>query len=179
MKPKIKQLSIEDARYLRAAEGWLELGDAASATSELEQIKPVERTHPAVLQVRYGIHAKCGHWDRAAEMAEQIASALPDEAGSWINLAYATRRKTGGGIPAAKTILLAAEPIFSQECIIPFNLACYCSQLREFEQAQQWLRKAAAINDKAVRKLAAEDEDLKPLWESKGKMIWGEDNPLR
>lgn len=156
-----------------AAQGWLELGDATSAAEELDDIAPGEQAHPAILDARYAIYAKRQLWDLASQVAEQLRSLLPDNAGPWINLAYATRRKAGGGIPAAKTILLAAEPIFSDECIIPFNLACYCSQLREFNQAEQWLKKAAAIDEKAVRILAADDADLKPLWESMGgRTIW-------
>lgn len=172
MKPGLKPLNFEDARRLRAAEGWLELGDAVSAGDELEEITLEEQTHPAVLEMRYTIHAKREQWDMAVDAAENLASALPHDAQSWINLAYATRRKAGGGIPEAKKILLAAEPIFPHDCVIPFNLACYCSQLHEFDQAEQWLKKAAAINEKAVRKMAADDPDLKPLWNSRGGSIW-------
>jgi tetratricopeptide (TPR) repeat protein len=171
VKPDIKHLSLEGVRYLRAAEGWLELGDAVSAGDELKELSPEERTHPAVLQVCYAIYAKRGQWDLATDVAEDLANALPDKAQSWINLAYATRRKTGGGITEAKKILLAAEPLFSGECIIPFNLACYFSQLHEFDQAEQWLKKAAAIDEKAVRKLAVDDPDLKPLWENRSRTI--------
>jgi len=178
VKPAIKELSFEDARHLQVAEGWLGLGDAASASDELEEIALGEQTHPAVLQVRYAIYAKCGQWDMANEVAERVVSLLPEVAGTWINLAYATRRKTGGGIPDAKKILLAAQLKFSGDCLIPFNLACYCSQLREFDQAEQWLKKAAAINEKAVRKMAADDPDLKPLWDTRGRMIWEEKEPL-
>lgn len=178
MTPFLKKLSFEDARHVRAAEGWLGLGDFASAANELDEITPEEQAHPAVLLVRYAILAKRGQWDMAIEVAEDLATELPDDAQTWINLAYATRRKTGGGIPAAKTILLAAEPLFPSDCIIPFNLACYCSLLHEFEQAELWLKKAATINEKAVRKLAADDPDLKPLWDSRGGItIWEKDSP--
>lgn len=172
VKPGLKPLSIENARYLRMSEGWLELGDAVSALDELDEITSAEQAHPAILQMRYTIHAKRAEWDMAAEAAEDLASALPDDAGTWVNLAYATRRKTGGGIAEAKKVLLAAEPIFPNDCVIPYNLACYCSQLREFEQAEQWLRKAAAIDEKTVRKMAADDADLKPLWDNRGGTIW-------
>ena len=164
----MKPLRIEDARRLLAAQGWLELGDAVSAGDELNEITPEEKTHPAVLQIRYAIYVKRGEWDMATEMAEDLADALPDMAGSWINLAYATRRKTGGGIPEAKKILLAAEPLFPTDYVIPFNLACYCSQLHEFEEAGEWLKKAAAINQKMVREMASDDPDLHPLWQSRG-----------
>lgn len=173
VKPGMKELSYQDARQLLAARGWLELGDATSAGEELADIAPGEQAHPAVLEVRYAIHAKGQHWDLASQVAEQLTSLLPGNAGTWISLAYATRRKTGGGIPAAKAILLAAELMFPDECIIPFNLACYFSQLCEFDQAEQWLKKAAAIDEKTIRILAGDDPDLKPLWESMGgRTIW-------
>lgn len=174
MKPADKELSFEDARHLQAAEGWLGLGDADSATDELEEITLAEQTHPAVLQVRYAIYAKSERWDMAADIAEKLAPLVPDKAGTWINLAYATRRKTGGGIPGAKKILLAAHARFPTDCVIPFNLACYCTQLQEFDQAEQWLKKAATIDEKTVRKMAADDPDLMPLWAIKGKRILDE-----
>ena len=133
---------------MQAAEGWLGLGDAVSANEELEEITLQDQTHPSVLLVRYAIYAKRGQWDMAADVAEKLTPLAPDKPGTWINLAYATRRKTGGGIPDAKRILLAAEAKFPADYLIPFNLACYCSQLHEFEQAVQWLKKAATINGK-------------------------------
>jgi tetratricopeptide (TPR) repeat protein len=172
LKPAIKDLSFEETRHVQAAEGWLGLGDAVSASDELEEITLEQQTHPAVLQVRYAIYGKREQWDMAAQVAEKLTPLLPNEPGTWINLAYATRRKTGGNIPAAKTILLAAESKFPRNYLIPFNLACYCSQLQEFDQAEQWLKKAAAIDERTVRKMAADDPDLKPLWATKGKTIW-------
>jgi tetratricopeptide (TPR) repeat protein len=175
VKPANKELSFEDARHLQAAEGWLGLGDVVSASDELEEITLAHQTHPTVLHVRYAIYAKRGQWDMAADMAEKLTPLLPDKPETWIKLAYATRRKTGGGIPDAKRILLAAEAKFPADCLIPFNLACYCSQLHEFDQAAQWLKKAAAIDERTVRKMAADDPDLNPLWQSKGKAFWEED----
>ena len=167
----MKPLSLEDARHLLAAQGWLELGDAASAGDELEGITSGESTHPAVLQIRYAIYAKRGEWDTAAKVAEELKSLLPDIPGTWINLAYAARRKTGGGIPEAKQILLTAEAKFPDDFVIPFNLACYCSQLHEFDQAEKWFKKAAAIDEKTVQEMAADDLDLEPLWKSRGGRI--------
>ena len=47
--------------------------------------------------------------------------------------------------------------------MIAFNLACYASVTGRMEEAKARLRQAIAL-DKEVRKLAIEDEDLKPLW---------------
>jgi len=172
LKLPIKKINQTDSFHLQAAEGWIGLGDVVSASDELEEISPEERAHPAVLSMRYAIYAKAEKWDMAAGVAEAVTGMLPDEPGTWINLAYATRRKTGGGIPEAKRILLVASVKFKRECVIPFNLACYCAQLKE---AEQWLGKAMAINKKKIQKLAVDDPDLKPLWDSMKGTIWKQD----
>jgi tetratricopeptide (TPR) repeat protein len=153
---------------LRAAEGWLELGDAMSASDELEEISPTEKKHPAVLSMRCAIYLQAQKWNLAAEVALKLTEVLPEDAGGWIHYAYATRRKTSGGIPQAKAILLVAEPEFPKHYLFPFNLACYCSQLNELEEAERWLRKAMAIDEVTVMKMALSDPDLKPLMDSLG-----------
>ena len=55
MKSGVKNLDLQDIFHLRAAESWLELGDAVSAAGELEAISPAERAHPAVLAIRCAI----------------------------------------------------------------------------------------------------------------------------
>jgi hypothetical protein len=48
--------------------------------------------------------------------------------------------------------------------MIAFSLACYASVTGRMEEAKVRLRHAIAL-DKDVRKLALDDEDLKPLWD--------------
>ena len=175
MKKSIKPLDAPDSFHLRAAEGWLGLGDVESANNELKEISPAERTHPAVLSVRYQIYAQAKQWNEAAAVANDLVQMLPDRPFGWISLAYATRRKTGGSIPEAKKILLDAEPKFPGHYLFPYNLACYCAQLGELEPAEQWLKKAAAIDKAAVKKMAAKDPDLKPLWGHLGRTLWEEE----
>src|SRR5690349_15450519 len=98
MRYRAKKLNQQDSFHLRAAEGWFELGDLVSANNELDEISPMERAHPTVLIMRYEIYAKAGKWDYAAELAESLATILQDEVESWLNLAFATRRKTSGSI---------------------------------------------------------------------------------
>ena len=47
--------------------------------------------------------------------------------------------------------------------MIAFNLACYASVSGRMEEAKERLRHATDL-DKDVRKLAIDDEDLRPLW---------------
>ena len=49
---------------------------------------------------------------------------------------------------------------------IPYNLACYCTQLGLLAEARNWLKRALAIDERVVKKAACEDPDLKPLRDS-------------
>jgi tetratricopeptide (TPR) repeat protein len=169
---KLKPLEPSDAHHLKAAEGWVGLGDLVSANDELEEISPEARAHPAVLFVRYEIYSKAEKWDMATEVSNALTKLLPEEAAVWICFAYSTRRKTGGGIPQAKEILLESEPKFPREYRFPFNLACYFSQLHQFEEAEKWIKKAMLIDEKIVQRLAIDDPDLLPLWDSMGGTLW-------
>lgn len=173
---KLKMLDIDDARHLNAAQGWLELGDLVSANEELDEITPEERAHPAVLDMRYQIYIKAKKWDMAVEVADALKRVLPADSSlisnAWVRLAYAVRRKTWDGCSHAREILVGVESKYPKDYLIPFNLACYCSQLLRFEEAEKWLKKAMAINSKIVQVLAIEDEDLKPLWDSMGGTLW-------
>jgi Flp pilus assembly protein TadD len=164
-KSRIKPLEPPDSHHLSAAVGWLGLGDAAEAGAELEKIAPQFRSHPHVLAIRYDICAKAGEWDAAAEIARALTQLEPHRPGLWVSLAYAVRRKTGGGIPQAREILVQARRAFPREQVIAYNLACYECQLGDLTAARSWLEKACALGGaKKVKLMALEDPDLKPLW---------------
>jgi tetratricopeptide (TPR) repeat protein len=172
MSKKLKPLEPPDSLYLDAAEGWLGLGDVVSANESLDEISSEMRAHPAVLIMRCQIYFKAEKWDMLAEVSETLIKLLPEMPESWVNFAYAVRRKTDGSILAAKEILLEAESKFPHEYLFPFNLACYFSQLNQLEEAEKWLKKAIAIDNKTVQKLAIDDPDLLPLWDSMGGTLW-------
>jgi len=97
------------------------------------------------------------------EVAKRLAEFQPNDIQWTISLAYATRR--ANSIQAAKEILLNAESKFPKEAIIKYNLACYCCQLGEIENARNYLKKVFEI-DSTWRAQALDDEDLRPLWDS-------------
>ena len=66
---------------------------------------------------------------------------------------------------AARAVLLGAREAHPNEPIVFFNLACYNSQLGNLEEAKEHLARAIAI-DGNVRKMALDDPDLEPIWES-------------
>jgi predicted Zn-dependent protease len=154
----------DDYFHLNAAQGWLGLGDLASANDELEQMTPKFRNHPAVLTVRYEIYSMGKQWDEATEIAKALTQFLPDDPASWICLAYATRRKTDGGIPQAKGILTEARGKFPKEFLISFNLACYECRLGNLKAAKSRLKEAFDLAGQIdVRNMALDDPDLEPL----------------
>ena len=161
----MKPLEPPDSHYLSAAIGWLGLGNVAEAGAELEKIAPQFQSHPGVLAVQFDFHAASGKWDVAAEIARTLTRLEPKQPGTWISLAYATRRKIGGGIPQARAILIQAQQKFPKETIIAYNLACYDCQLRDLIAAKLWLEKACALGDaRKIKHMALQDPDLEPLW---------------
>jgi tetratricopeptide (TPR) repeat protein len=161
----MKELDIDEIRHLRAAEGWIDLGSWIEANLELDEIKPELRSHPAVLQIRYEIYAKGEKWDGASEIAGALVKLLPDKSAFWICLAYATRRKSGGGISQAKIVLSEAQIKFPKDYLISFNLACYECQLGDRKAALRHLEKAIDLaGKKDIRAIALNDQDLEPLW---------------
>jgi Flp pilus assembly protein TadD len=161
----MKSLEPPDSHYLSAAAGWLGLGNVAEAKMELDKIAPPFKSHPAVLSVCFDLHAQSKQWGAAAEIAGKLTELEPREAGAWISLAYATRRKNGGGIPAARAILVQAQRNFPKEAIIAYNLACYDCQLGDLIAAKAWLDKACHLGDvHTVKRMARQDPDLEPLW---------------
>ncbi len=150
---------------LNAVEGWLGLGLPAEALAELQRLPEGLQNDPAVLHSRFAICANGADWDRAFEWAERLVQMHPDEPGGWIRRAYAARRRTGGGLTEAFELLLPAVERFPSESVIPFNLACYCAQQAELNQAWKWLELASKIGGaELIRRMALSDADLCPLW---------------
>ena len=59
---------------------------------------------------------------------------------------------------------MRAAEVHPEDATIAFNLACYASVAGRTEEAKERLRHAIEL-DKEARKLALEDEDLKPPWD--------------
>ena len=56
------------------------------------------------------------------------------------------------------------QAIHPKNALIVFNLACYASVTGRTEEAKERLRHAIEL-DKEIRKLAIDDDDLRPLWD--------------
>ena len=157
---------LEDKRHLEAAEGWLGLGLHLDANEELDKITPQLRDHPDVLELRWHICAKDKKWDACLEIAAAIIRLAPERADGWVHRSFSLHELKW--TQEAFNQLLPAVDGFPTVWTIPYNLACYSSQLHQFDEAQKWLKKAMALDKETVQHAALDDEDLKPLWDSLG-----------
>lgn len=159
------KLDENDMRCLRAAQGWLELGDWKSANDELENIQPQMRAHPDVLKIRVEIYSAAKKWEFAVEAAEVLARLLPDYSFGHVRLGYALHKLKR--TKAAWYVLLPIADKFPSEWVIPYNLACYAAQLGDLVAARDWLAQAFRLgNAKEIKLQAIEDPDLDPLFRS-------------
>jgi uncharacterized protein HemY len=70
----MKRLPPSGRPHLRAAEGWLELGNPHEASEELENIAPRLRVHPDVLEIRWRIYAAAERWDACLDLAVAVVT---------------------------------------------------------------------------------------------------------
>jgi Flp pilus assembly protein TadD len=155
-------LNSDWQRNVLASSGYVELGMLDDAAMALEEIAPEDKTRREVLGARVGIYMAAKKWEMAAAVASHLVKTEPETSGWWINLAYAKRRCEG--IESAEAILLRARRLHQDNATIEFNLACYASVTGRMVEAKERLRHVIEL-DKEVRRLALEDEDLKPLWD--------------
>jgi uncharacterized protein HemY len=165
----MEPLGPPDSLHLRAAEGWLGLGDYESASQELEKISAEFQAHPEVLATRYCVYAAAKKWDACVKIGHRLVEQDASQSFGWINRSYAIRRATGGSVQAAYEALLPAAERLDDLEQVTFNLACYACQLGKSEEARDWLAKAFTAAARSGRlKLrqqeALADADLQPLW---------------
>lgn len=156
-------LSPPDSHYVNAAWGWLELDNINEAFLELDRVAVPLQSHPDVLTVRWELLARQKKWTEALEVARCLVQITPERADSWIKQSYALHelKRTQ---EAWDALFLVSEH-FPDLSTIPYNLACYACQLDQAQAALTWLRRAMKVGGKeSIRRMALQDQDLKPLW---------------
>ena len=81
-------LQSPDNFLLRAAHGWLELGNHIEADVELDKVTLQLRAHPDVLKGRWKVYAAVRSWDVALDIALAIIQMVPDDQLGWVNRSY-------------------------------------------------------------------------------------------
>ena len=149
-------------RRLLAASGFAELSLFQEAVEELEELPESSRELAPVLVVWLEVYQHWQKWSEAESIATRLLEMEPDEPGWLVALAYATRRSRG--LAFAHEILLPAGEKFPNCGTIQFNLACYCAQLGQLDEARKRLRRAIQL-DNAFAAMAKSDPDLEALRE--------------
>ena len=166
----MKPLSTPDSHHLRAAQGWLELGNPVEAHAELERIAPGLRRHPDILDIRWHIDAQANKWAACVDIADALIKLDPNRPEAWIHRSYALHHMKR--TQEAFDQLLPVAGRFPKVWTIPYNLACYSAQLGRLNESQEWLKKAMAVDELTVKRVAIDDPDLKPLRDSMGGTRW-------
>ena len=146
---------------LRAAFGFLELGDPDSAWEELETIPAGQRDDRVVLRMRVEIYRHKERWMEMAEIARHLTEVEPEQSEHWTNRAWAERRHLG--IPTAEATLFEALERFRENPLIHYNLACYAAQLGRIDESKMRLGIAIELEPE-FKALALEDKDLEGIW---------------
>ncbi len=160
-------LDWPDQHHFNATLGWLMLGNPAEARAEFEKLSDPSRREPPVLGLEWSLLARELRWEEAVVVAGDQLAATPDDPEPWIHRSFALHelRRT----QEAFELLMPALKRFPKETTIPYNLACYTSQLGDLAAARNWFHRVLALGRTTGEKLhrlaaALEDKDLKPLW---------------
>jgi len=158
------RLEPPDIHHLNAAEGWLGLSNTTEAKDELAKLSLTVLGHPDVLRVKYHLYEKSKEWAKAADTAQLLCQVVPEAPFGWIHLAYALHelRRTR----EAYDVLIPIADQFPDEYVIRYNLACYCCQMGQLDEARAWLKKAIGlIGADTIKEMAASDPDLERMKE--------------
>ena len=160
----MRPLKPPDSIYLRAAQGWLELGNHLEAQAELENIPAKRHGHPQVVEVRWLICAKNREWEICLGLARSLIRRVPERPSGWIHLSFALHELKL--TKEAWNNLFGVVEKFPDVPTIPYNLACYGAQLGRLWEAEQWLKRAFRVGDaRELKRAALADPDLKALWD--------------
>lgn len=159
------EIEPPDTFALAACQGWLELGNPGEAEAEWNRLSARVRHHPAALALRWSLCAARARWDDAVEVGDELVACAPGSCVGWLHRAYAVRRASRGGLPAAWEALRPAADLFPDEETVAYNLACYATQLGRPDEGWEWLLRAIQIAKEAprIRQMALADPDLAPL----------------
>ena len=147
---------------LEAAAGWLMLNNSTEAMREFEQISPAGKKAPEAIVILWEIFAHQREWEKAIETADRLIKRINHQPDGYIKRAYALHE-----LKRSQEAWDTLHPIseqFSENWLIPYNLACYAAQLGKPAEALKWFRRAMRVgNERELRTMALTDPDLQPI----------------
>ena len=152
-----------DSFHLRAAKGWMELGNPYEAGEELRRIGPEGDRSPEVRTCRWETSAVANNWEAALLVADSLIFWAVEDPQNWRRRAFSLHQL--GITESARDCLITALAKFPRNPEIHYDLAVYECQTGRLLRAMVCLAKAFAIGDaKSMTIAALADPSLQPLW---------------
>ncbi|MEO0453668.1 MAG: tetratricopeptide repeat protein [Verrucomicrobiota bacterium] len=151
---------MNDHGRLEAIIGYYNLDLFEEALEEMRSLPDDFRTRPELQAMETAIHIRQQNWDAALKLSRHLCTEIPDHPSPWLDTAYCLHEL--GQTAEAKIILLSGPDCLKDQAVYHYNMACYESQLENYDLARQYLDHACELDDEFI-KLAANDPDLEPI----------------
>lgn len=144
-------------RVLLAAQGYLELGMAEEALSELASLTGPVSTDPDVVELRLHVLMQGKRWAEALAAAEELIRLTPGSLSAHIHGAFALHEL--GRTGEARDLLIKGPEELRKDPTFHYNIGCYEAVLGNREAALQSLEQSFSL-DETYRDFALRDPDL-------------------
>lgn len=147
--------------YLRAAEGWIELGNYDEASEELHSCPPAIKSTVECLKLWVRIYAAQNHWREVEMICETLAKHAPEDPFTIFNQAEAFFKQ---GRPREAYAVFKYSPLcFRKGPKYFYALARYLCALDQKTLALKCLGNAFD-KDPSLKLKALDDPDLESIW---------------
>lgn len=147
-------------KTLHAAAGWLELGLADEALSELQSLPSEVQLLRGPLELKLAAQMERELWNPASETARLLCLKVEDEPEFFLRAAYCLH-ETGDTLAACNQLLRGPKTLFEM-AIFHYNLACYLWTLGEGARARNHLNHAIQLDGEFLES-ARSDRDLQGI----------------
>lgn len=148
---------MDVTKTLQAASGWLELGIADEALTELERLPMEARSQREALELKLAAQMVDQAWNSASDTARLLCLKAADEPVFFLRAAFCLH-ETGDTLAACNWLLRGPKSLFDL-AIFHYNLACYLWTLGEAKRARSHLQQAITM-DESFLEAARDDRDL-------------------
>jgi tetratricopeptide (TPR) repeat protein len=155
-------LTLEDFKHLHACDAWLVLGDYLEANKELDEIAPLRRAHPEVLDRRCQIYAKAGKWDVVLPVLETILRDIPKHERACLLKVECYRHLDG--LEKAFAWAEALTDDFPESAEVAFNAARYSCLVKNMKVAEHWVKRCVELGGQVFQKRVLNDPDFELVW---------------
>lgn len=148
---------VADSKTLHAARGWIELGLADEALTELQTLPVSQQKSICALEVKILAQMECKIWNAASDTARILCAEDPMNAGYFLQAAFCLH-ETGDTL-AARNWLLRGPRTLLEMPTFHYNMGCYLWVLGEWDSARTYLDQAFEM-EPTLKDFASLDRDL-------------------